>query len=277
MAWATGRGGDGAEQSPFAAGPHKIGGLPTGIGMWTWQRDQTEGGDVERIVARATGAGLTHLYVRTGDSRRGFYNAGFLDDLLPRAHQAGLKVYAWDFPDLDDPEADVERAVAAIEHEAPGGHRVDGFSADIETPSEGTQLTVDAARTYAEGLRAAVGPSEVLIATVPNPTEHFRAVFPYEAVVPSFDAVAPMVYWHARDPAADLNSAAAHLAGFGKPLLPIGQAYDGAPEGGPPGPPPAAEIVAFLDAAAVNGAAAVSFWSWQHASPEIWATLAARS
>ena len=177
-------------------------------------------------------------------------------------------------PRTSDVERDVTRGLAAIDYETPEGHRIDGFSADIETSGEGTNLTADAARTYSERLRAEVGSDEVLIATIPNPTEHFRKIFPYDVVIPSFDAVAPMVYWHNRDPAAEMTAAAAYLAPYGKVLLPIGQAYDGAPEGGPPGPPPPAQIVAFLDAAEAAGAQAISFWSWQHASPEIWATLA---
>jgi hypothetical protein len=257
--------------------PRKIGGLPEGMGMFTWQREATEGGDVERIVARAEATGITHIYVRTGDSRRGFYAGEFLDDLLPVAHQAGLQVYGWDFPDLADVGGDVMRSAAAIDHETPDGHRIDGFSADIETSAEGTTLTAEGARAYSERLRAEVGTDEVLIATIPNPTEHFRKIFPYDAVIPSFDAVAPMVYWQNRDPAAEMTAAAAYLAPFGKVLLPIGQAYDGAPEGGPPGPPPPAQILAFLDAAETAGARAISFWSWQHASPEIWATLAQRT
>lgn len=261
---------------PVTVGPHKIGGLPAGLGMWTWLQDETEGGDPERIVRRATATGLTHLYVRTGDSKQGF-RSDFLDDLLPLAHQSGLRVYGWDFPTLADVDADIARALEAIEHRAPGGHRIDGFSADIESEAEGTQLSDGAPARYAKGLRAAVGPDEVLIATVPNPTDHFRRVFPYEVVVPSFDAVAPMIYWHHRDPGTDMARAASYLEPFGKVLLPIGQAYDGEPEGGPPGPPPPTQITAFVDAAEVAGARAVSFWSWQHASPEIWATLAGRA
>ncbi len=259
---------------PTTSGPRQIGGLPEGLGMWTWMPERTEGGDVERIVARAASSGLTHLFVRTGDSTRGLTNLGFLDVLLPAAHRLGLKVYGWDFPHLADVASDVARASAALGHRTPGGHRLDGFSADIETPAEGTRLSVAAVRAYGSSLRAALGDDATLIATVPNPTPHFQAVFPYADLVGPFDAVAPMVYWHDRDPAADMARAAALLAPLGKPLLPVGQAFDGRPEGGPPGPPPPSQIVAFLDAARAAGAPAASFWSWQHASAEIWATLA---
>src|SRR5205807_10265074 len=90
-------------------------------------------------------AGLTHIFVRTGSTWDGFTAGPFLDRLLPVAHQVGLKVYGWDFPKLSDAKADVDRAVQALTYTAPGGDRIDGFAADIETKSEGTQFTPDSA------------------------------------------------------------------------------------------------------------------------------------
>ena len=57
-----------------------------------------------------------------------------------------------------------------------------------------------------------------------------------------------------RDPASDVASAIGFLAGFGKPVAPIGQAFDGGPEGGREGLPTADELAAFADTAAAHGA-----------------------
>jgi hypothetical protein len=73
-----------------------------------------------------------------------------------------------------------------------------------------------------------------------------------------------------RDPAVDVGGAMDSLAQFGKPVIPIGQAYDGFAEGGPPGVPSAAQIKVFMQVAEEKGAAAVSFWSWQHADQQAW-------
>ena len=89
---------------PATAGrtiPAQRGALPVGKGMWIWLSDQTEGGNARSIVARAQEVGLTHLYVRTASLSQGFYAAPFLDQLLPAAHAANIRVYAWDFPYLD--------------------------------------------------------------------------------------------------------------------------------------------------------------------------------
>jgi len=243
--------------------------------MWIWLPDQAEGGDVNAIVARAHATGLTHLYVRTGSSVDGFYAAPFLDALLPVAHAGGLEIIGWDFPYLADVGDDIARAVAAISYATPTGDRLDGFSADIETRFEGVWLTPESALQYGAGLRSAAGSTYRLIATVPRPSLARQADYPYAEVTASFDAIAPMVYWIDTPPDEAAAQAVDFLAAFGKPVHPIGQAYDASLDGGPPGRPTAEELGAFINTSAAHGAKAVSFWSWQHASDTMWNAIAA--
>ena len=266
-----GDGGERATPPPPAppAPPAMRGALPVGKGMWLYVPEQIEGGNVDALVARAKAVGLTHVYVRTGSSRMGFYAQDYLNRLLPAAHANGIRVYAWDFPYLDNWQDDVNRSVAAITYTTPDGHRVDGFSADIETRAQGVNVAPDTARAYGAGLRRAVGPDYPLIATVPRPSAQL-ITYPFAEVVESFDAIAPMVYWLNRDPAIDAKGAIAALRPFNKPVIPIGQAYDGAREGGRPGVPSPAEIQRFMGASEWEGAPAVSFWSWQHADQAAW-------
>ncbi len=246
--------------------------LPYGKGMWIYEPDKTEGGDPSAIVAKAKAAGLSHLYVRTGSSWNGFYAGPFLDRILPVAHEAGLLVYGWDFPRLISWSDDVKRAKAAIDYRTPGKHRIDGFSADIETRSEGTYISPEVAAQYGRALRAEVGASYPLIATVPRPSPVQN--YPYAEVVASFDAVAPMVYWLNRQPDTDVAGALRDLAQHGKPVFPVGQAYDGRPEGGRPGVPPPEELWRFMRFAEAHGAQGVSFWSWQAANQKAWDAIA---
>jgi peptidoglycan hydrolase-like protein with peptidoglycan-binding domain len=76
-----------------------------------------------------------------------------------------------------------------------------------------------------------------------------------------------------RDPANDVAQAIADLAPLGKPILPIGQAYDGGPEGGPAGAPPKDALVRFMDTALGKGALGVSFWVWHHTTDEQWSAI----
>ncbi|MBA3652786.1 MAG: peptidoglycan-binding protein [Actinobacteria bacterium] len=258
-----------APRAVAPAAPTLRGALPVGKGMWIYLPKAVEGGNPQAIVARAKAVGLTHLYVRTGSSKAGFYGADFLTQLLPVAHAAGIRVYGWDFPYLDNVAEDVSRAVAAITFTTPSGDTIDGFSADIEFPSIGVKVTPENATAYGAGLRQAVGAQYPLIATVPRPSHKIK-FYPYTEVVASFDAIAPMVYWLNRDPVSDVAGAMADLAKFNKPVFPIGQAYDGAADHGPPGVPGRAALLAFMEAAERTGANSVSFWSWQHASQEAW-------
>lgn len=255
--------------------PADAGALPLGMGMWLYVPEEIEGGSVDALVARARQVGLNHVYVRTGSSRGGFYAQDYMNELLPKAHAAGIRVYGWDFPYLHDVDADVDRAVAAVTYTTPSGDRLDGFAADIETASEGTNLTAEGASAYSQRLRAAVGDAYPLVAVVPRPSSKMQTRYPYQSVIPYYDAVAPMTYWLNRQPDTDVVNDVNFLSSFGKPVIPIGQAYDGAPEGGRAGPPPPDEIRRFLAAAQQVGAAGASFWSWQHANQAIWDTLQA--
>ncbi|MHB8670352.1 MAG: hypothetical protein ACYDAD_07310, partial [Acidimicrobiales bacterium] len=182
------------------------------------------------------------------------------------------RVYGWDFPNLADWRVDVNRGLAAIAFSAPGGHHLDGFAADIETASEGTNLSWQGVDAYGAGLRKYLPASYPLIGVVPRPSVG-RAGFPYDKVAAHFDALAPMVYWLNRQPDTDVAGALADLSVFHKPLMPVGQAYDGASEGGRPGVPPRAELLRFMAVAQSHGASSVSFWSWQEADEQAWLAI----
>lgn len=260
---------------PIVALPRPADGpIPLGKGMWVHKLNRAENGDVGRIVNQAKAAGLTHIYVRTGSSKSGFHGREDLDRLLPVAHAAGLKVVGWDFPYLHNVAADVERARQAIWYATPTGHRIDAFSPDIETRSEGTNLTAEAVLSYGVALRATVGTKYPLIATVPRPSP--KRWFPYDQLG-MYDAIAPMVYWGNRDPGADVAGAIAALAHLGKPVLPVGQAYDMAIDGArgkAAGAPSKQAVARFIKTATDHGALGVSFWVWDTADANHWAAIA---
>jgi len=242
-----------------------------GKGMWIWQFDKVAGGDPHRIVRLAVQRGLSHLYVRAGSSIVGLSGWHNIAALLPIAHHAGLKVIAWDFPYLHNPGKDVRRAAFVLRHTVKG-ERVDGFAADVETRSEGTVLTRSRARRYAANLRL-IAPKSFLVLVPPRPTSWVRSFYPYDVLVPHFDAVAPMVYWGRTPPAQAAEQAIAYLRHFGKPVAPIGQSFDMGPEGGPKGAPKGKALVHFMNEAVVKGAVGVSFWSWQHTPSRLWHTI----
>ena len=65
------------------------------------------------------------------------------------------------------------------------------------------------------------------------------------------------------------------LRPLGKPILPVGQAYDPAIDGSEPvGPPSAEQIDSFIRTAAAQGASGVSFWVWSTATRDHWTAIA---
>lgn len=243
-----------------------------GKGMWIWKFRQSEGGDASAIVERAQAAGLSHLWVRVGDSRDGFYAADQLEALIPRAHAAGIYVLGWGFPYLHDPVSDAQWGAAAMAWEGPGGARLDGFSPDLERSTEGVVMTERRARVYLGLLREAVG-SRLLIGTIYRPTDRlWSSDYPYTAIAEYVDALAPMVYWGCTEPGAAATQALDRLSTLA-PVHMIGQGYDMAAEGGRLGAPSAEETSHFLQVADSAEAVGASFWVWQSMGSEQWGAL----
>lgn len=249
-----------------AATPHvSPASLPiAGKGMWIWLFDQVEGGNASRIVSRAKSLGLSHIYVRSSSTTSGLKFLPHIDRILPIAHANRIRVIAWDFPRLIDTNADIRRLVRVLDHRAPGGHKVDGIAVDLETPAEGVALTRSKARHLARRL-AQVRPTRFRLLVPPRPSAWTLTFYPYE-IIRYFNAVAPMVYWINRPAVKLVQQTMAHLRKYGRPIAPIGQAYDAAAEGGRAGPPPGRVLEAFAEQARRSGAVGVSFWSWQHAN-----------
>jgi len=243
-----------------------------GKGMWVWQLPATERGDVGAIVRRARAAGLRQLWVRVGDSREGFYGGPVLDRLVPAAHRAGMAVVGWGFPYLYDPAADGAWTQQILGWRAPDGSTLDGFSADIETETEGTMLSARRVAVYLGLARRAAG-SRLLVATVFRPTDRLWAFYPYATIAPYVDAFAAMVYWGCTEPGAAATQAIERLAPL-RPVHLVGQAYDMGPEGGRSPAPSADETRRFLDVARRGGATGASFWVWQQMNAEEWDAMA---
>jgi len=261
------------EVAPSAAHAAAAPTIPiAGKGMWIYEFDLIMDGNVRRIVDVAKNWGLTHLYVRAGTTRSGLNTWPDVLKVLPIAHAAGLKVIAWYFPYLKNPEADARRTVAMLRTTV-NGHRIDGFAADIETRAEGTKLSSKRVKQYIDTVRKGTTDA-FMIMVPPRPTSYTVRFYPYH-LVPRFNAVAPMVYWGGNDPAKATADAVSYLKRFGRPVAPIGQVYDMGPEGGPKGRPKPPALRRFMNEARSHGSVGFSFWSWQHSDIPQWVAIRA--
>jgi hypothetical protein len=241
-----------------------------GVGMWLYQMENTAGGNPAKIAWLAHQAKLTHLYVRVGSSVDQLKTLWQAASLIPYAHQYGIKVIAWYFPYFGHLQDDINRSLITINATWQGQH-FDGFAPDIE-PAPGSSLNASTVRAYSAALRAGA-PHSYLIAVPPRPSDAMIKVFPYDAMMPYYDAVAPMVYWGGFPVGPTLQQAIGFFAKWGKAISPIGQAYDMGPEGGPSGNPSAQQTWAFMAVAKRNGVTGVSWWDWQEASPQQWQAI----
>jgi hypothetical protein len=253
--------------------------LPTGTGMWIHDWSKTEGGNGRKVVRRAKLAGLTHLFVQTGSSKKGWIGGKTLSKLMPATEGTNIKVVAWDFPTLVHPEADARRLARAAWWHKPGAPMVSAVAPDIETASEGTRATRGSIERYYRTLRKSLPARVAILATVPWPSENRVNRYPYIRTVRHADAIIPMAYWYNRSPSRVTRTSMRILKEYGKPVIPVGQGYDGRLDAPylAPDRHPGKSVTAFVTAARMSGAQSISLWSWQTTGSQQWSALKAAS
>jgi hypothetical protein len=249
--------------------------LPTGTGMWLHEFDRTQGGNGRAIVQRARAAGLTHLFVQTGSTQRGPIGSPALRQILPATRGTGIRVIAWDFANLRNPEADARRLAMAARFRCGGCPRIAAVAPDIETAAEGTRINGSNVIRYYDELRHWLPRDVSILATVPWPSEVRRGRYPYASTARRADAILPMAYWYNRSPAAVTAQSMAYFRTFHKPVMPVGQGYDGRLDAPylAPDPHPYLSVRSFLLTAKQWGARSVSLWSWQTTGNPQWRAL----
>jgi len=185
-------------------------------------------------------------------------------------------VIAWDFPKLDDPEADARRVARAATWSRPGTPTVAAVAPDVETAAEGAKATPDRVRRYYAELRRVLPPQIAVLATVPWPSEKRTRRYPYVVTARYADAFVPMAYWYNRKPQVVTSTSMGYLRQFGKPVMPVGQGYDGRLDAPylPADPDPGRSVQEFVDAAHRAQARSISLWSWQTTGVAQWDVLA---
>ncbi len=253
-------------------------GVVSGKGMWVRYADITTLG-AAAIVQQAKADGITHLYVWVGSTYNndGFMGGPLLAAILPLAHRDHISVIAWIYDTLYNPAADLQLAQEAYSYTAPSGDRVDGLALDLETDST---MTPGIVGPFAQQLRQMVGPSYPLIAVTYPP--QFRPNYPFATLAQTFNAIAPMDYWHVNMrpyTGAEVESFVTTSINelrqdTGQPSLPISvivQGYDVFASGGQGAQSPtAAEIQGAVDGARTDGAIGVSLYEWRTATPAEW-------
>jgi hypothetical protein len=242
--------------APASTGDGNVPAAFRGNGMWIWQMEKTEGGDIDAIAARAAAAGVTTVFVKAGDGTTSWDQ--FSPLLVGALHQRGLKACAWQFVYGNSPTAEAGVAAAAIADGA------DCFVIDAETQYEGKYKS---AQTYMSALRAAAGPSYP-IGLTSFPYVDYHPGLPFSVFLGPGGAQVnlPQAYW--KDIGGTVEAISAHTLAhnriYGAPIAPLGQTYDN---------PPAADLRRFRQLWAAYGAQGLSWWSWQATGAAHWKVL----
>jgi hypothetical protein len=242
--------------APASVGDGSAPAVFRGNGMWIWQLEKTEGGDVDAIAARAAAAGVSTVFVKAGDGTTRWDQFNPL--LVGALHQRGLKACAWQFVYGNSPTAEAGVAAAAIADGA------DCFVIDAESQYEGKYKS---AQTYMSALRAAAG-AAYPIGLTSFPYVDYHPGLPFSVFLGPGGAQVnlPQAYWKDIGGTVDAISAhtLAHNRIYGAPIAPLGQTYDN---------PPAADVRRFRQLWAAYGAQGLSWWSWQATDAAHWKVL----
>ncbi|HMJ32774.1 MAG TPA: peptidoglycan-binding protein [Baekduia sp.] len=248
-----------AEPRPIKAPARTGGPLPavfTGNGMWIWQLERSDGGDVNAIAARAAAAQVSTVFVKAADGAKAWPQ--FSPLLVGALHQHGLKVCAWQFVYGDDPAGEAAAAAAAV---AAGA---DCFVIDAETHYEGRYA---AAQKYITSLRGAAG-ADYPIGLTSFPYVDYHPNLPFSVFLGPGGAQVnlPQVYW--KDIGGTVDAVSAHTLAhnriYGAPIAPLGQTYQ---------TPSATDLRRFRQVWGAYGSTGLSWWSWQASTDATWSVL----
>ena len=229
-----------------------------GNGMWIWELNRSDGGDLASIVARARAAGISTVFVKSSDGA-GSRWAQFSPELVAGLKAQGLKVCAWQFVYGNDPAGEAALGADAIADGA------DCLVVDAESAYENKYAQ---AAQYMGALRATVGPAYPIgFTSFPYVDYHSRIPYSVFLAPGAANANLPQVYWKDIGGTVDAVSGRtlAHNRIYGTPIAPIGQTY---------GSVPAEDIARFRALWAEYGSAGLSWWSWQATAEPGWAALA---
>ncbi|MHB1138066.1 MAG: hypothetical protein ACYC2O_03860 [Microthrixaceae bacterium] len=177
-----------------------------GLGVWwdvydwsptfTKNRQKLGVADVERLARN----GVQTLYIQTATFRHPdvILDPWVLRAILDRAHAHGIRVVGWYLPEFTDPAYDLDRLVAI------GRFGFDGIGIDIESTANGDvaarsrNLIVES--TFIRGMFPNLPMAAIPVTPViwEELNRGWWPNFPYQELVPLYDAWMPMAYWSYR-------------------------------------------------------------------------------
>jgi len=170
-------------------------GLADGPGVWInmWNYPTQ---DFEAYAQKLYASGIRNLFAQTSRSNtEAIAHPTELGALIDACHKYKIRVIAWSFAELQNPNADADRLIAAAKFRSPMGDSIDAIAPDLEK-----NLNPALVESYTKRLRAALGSDYQLIACVYSPLNKAPqvALTPWKLIDKYYDVIAPMAYWNGR-------------------------------------------------------------------------------
>jgi hypothetical protein len=220
-----------------------------GRGMWIWEMQDTDRGNVAAIIAQARQYKIRTLLIKSSDGTTKW--SQFSKTLVTELHEAGLKVCAWQFVYGLRPVIESNLARNAVNDGA------DCLVIDAESAYQGRY---PAASMYMARLRKLIG-NGFPVGLAGFPYIDYHLSFPYSVFLGPNGAQynLPQMYW--ADIGTTVSAVFSHTYEYNeiyrRPIFPLGQLF---------GRLSAAAIEQFNTLASDYGATGVSWWDWQSAS-----------
>src|SRR5438552_14948613 len=217
---------------------HGIDPTNLGKGDWIWVMSscQTAVGlaSPQAVINYEAAKGMQWITVKGADGGDTASWTQFNTTLISQAHAAGLKIFAWAYVywnKFSNLQGEINAALYLL------GLGADGFIIDAESEYEGQPA---AAAQYCRAIRAQY--PNTFLAHAPFPYISLHSSFPYIEFGTNCNAVMPQDYWATigvsvtnmvrdmdREWAAWQNGLNGIYTNAIKPIVPIGQAYNGVP------------------------------------------------
>ncbi|GAC1324602.1 MAG: hypothetical protein NVSMB25_22290 [Thermoleophilaceae bacterium] len=218
-------------------------------GMWIWYVNRSSGGQIPTIIAQAHEHNVGTLFIKSSDGSDPWPQ--FSPALVSQLKAGGLNVCAWQYVYGTHPTVEARLGAAAVQSGA------DCLVIDAEMEYEGRYAQ---AQTYISALRAAIGPAfPVGLSSFPYVDYHESLPFSVFLAPGAAQFNLPQIYWKAIgvSVAAAVNHTYSVNTPYGRPIDPLGQAYDHTSP---------ADILRFRSLVQAAGSSGISWWDWQEAT-----------
>ena len=237
-----------------------------GKGIYIWQIDRCENGNVNQIAALAAQAKLSHVLIKVADGTQEYgRNAPKAAALVLALRSKGISPWGWQYVYGHDPVPEARIAIQQIQK-----YHLDGFivNAEAEYKQSGRKA---AAQAYMNTLRNALPQLPIGLSSYRFPSYHPQ--LPWREFLGKCDINFPQVYWQgAHNPALQLQRSLREFQGMTpvRPYFPTGAAYSEHNW-----QPTRADIEAFMREAQILNLPGVNFWEWAPARAlGFWDTIA---